>query len=379
MTLTTGTLIHAQDSNKGGSTKIDCRVTNGINQPKVADAYPYLSADGLRLYFTSNREGGHGRFFISQRTSVVLPFGEPMVLGKELVDGFYAGTMTADELTLCMVKAGDMYISYRRSMQHEFSQPVLIKGQSENYHFGPAISPDGSEIIVTVTVDDVDIMKMYRKRVTGEFEEAGVLPTPNQGEPGPGQFSKDGLSYYFSLEETKEDAVIWRYSRPSVKDKFVDLEKLPVTINALKRNFQPSVNGDGSIIVFVTSQNDLWEEDDIMLVNDDGRKLEAMEKFETVTKNESGAIAVMNKVVTAKVRAYPNPFNDNITLEVDEESVEGSVVSIYDLRGALVSSERITGSRMTIELSQLAAGTYVYQVVNSKKKMLSSGKIVKVR
>src|SRR6185369_17051813 len=74
-----------------------CRETTGINKTKVADSYPYITGDGLRLYFTSNREGGHGRFFISTRKSVNDPFVDPKVLSPNLTDGFYAGTLTADE------------------------------------------------------------------------------------------------------------------------------------------------------------------------------------------------------------------------------------------------------------------------------------------
>lgn len=356
---------------------VDCRETNNINVGEVADAYPFLSADGLRLYFTSNREGGHGRFFLSQRNSVKEPFREPGVLGSQLTDGYYAGTLTADERTLCMVKNGDMYLSFRKDWKTEFSTPVLIKGQSNHYHFGPAISPDGNEIIVTVTVDGNDVMKRYRRIDDIEYREVDILPAPAGNEPGPGQFSKDGLSYYFSLEEEgKQEAIIWRYTRPTIRDAFVDLEKLPVSINKLIRNFQPSVNGDASIIVFVTSQNDAWEEDDIVLVNDPEKSLKAEEFYAKVVDNKSG-LTVMNKVVTPEVKAYPNPFHNNIILEMDPAQVEGTVFSLYDLSGRLILSQRIATPRTDIRLNNLAGGTYVYQVVNSRKKMVSSGKLVR--
>src|SRR5262245_38395074 len=94
-----------KDDNEGVSKKpltFDSPLTKLVNKPGVADAYPFLSGDGLRLYFTSNREGGHGRFFISKRNNLTEPFGEPVVLSKHLTDGYYAGSLTADELTLCM-------------------------------------------------------------------------------------------------------------------------------------------------------------------------------------------------------------------------------------------------------------------------------------
>jgi hypothetical protein len=127
------------DSNLGESKsqKFDSPFTSLVNKPNVADAYPFLSGDGLRLYFTSNREGGHGRFFISERSSVMVPFGEAMVLSSKLTDGYYAGSLTRDELTLCMVKEGKLYISKRTEVGAEFEEPVLVEGIKSNYHYGP--------------------------------------------------------------------------------------------------------------------------------------------------------------------------------------------------------------------------------------------------
>ncbi len=381
--------VFAQDFEKDGvpdtierfETKpVDCRETTGVNQPGIADAYPYLSADALRLYFTTNREGGHGRFYISTRNSIEEPFGEPTPLGVDLVDGYYAGTLTLDELTLCMVYRGDMYLSYRKDLNSEFSSPAIIDGQSGGFHFGPAISPDGNQIIVNVKSGKDELLKMYRKVQEGVFEEAGLLPIPDGYEPGPGQFSKDGLSFYFSLEQPGiPEATIWRYSRTTVNDKFVDLEKLPVTINSLMRNFQPSINGDGSVFVFVTSQNDLWEEDDIVLVNDPSKRLNAPEQFARVINNESGDLKVMNKVVSTEVKAFPNPFQNNIVIQSDGDVTDGATFLLYDLRGGLILKQRINSRRTDIQLNHLSSGTYVYQLVSPQQTMISSGKLVKAK
>ena len=154
----------------------DCRETNSINKTKVADSYPYVTEDGLRLYFTSNREGGHGRFFTSTRKSVNDPFGEPKVLSPNLTDGFYAGTLTADELTLCMVNSGAMYISIRSDKSAAFPAPVKLVGATGNYHFGPSISPDGKEIFVTVTMEGKgDRTRIYKRTGTYQVERVKEL------------------------------------------------------------------------------------------------------------------------------------------------------------------------------------------------------------
>lgn len=357
--------------------KFDSPFTKFVNKPGVADAYPFLSADGLRLYFTSNREGGHGRFFISARKSTAEPFGEPVILSKHLVDGYYAGSLTSDELTLCMVKSGKMYISKRKSLHSEFGEPILVKGIPENYHFGPAISPDGNEVIVMASFDKSEIVKIYRKVSGTEYREAGELPIPEGSDPGPGQFSKDGLSYYFSFENEAKEVSIWRYTRQTTVDKFVDLEELPVKINALQRNFQPTVNGDASIIIHTTSQNDLWEEDDLVLVNDPGRTLTAPEQFASILTNDANDITVMNKVVTMRVKTFPNPFQSDIVLEMAEPPVPGTIFILYDLNGKVIRLQPVVNMKTGIPLSNLPPATYIYQVVDGRKKLVSSGKLVK--
>jgi hypothetical protein len=359
------------------SQKFDSPLTKLVNKPGVADAYPFLSGDGLRLYFTSNREGGHGRFFLSTTKNTMEPFGEAVVLSKNLTDGYYAGSLTADELTLCMVKSGKMYISKRMSKDGEFGEPVPLKGINEKYHFGPAISPDGNEIIVMLTGNRNKFVKIYKKVRETEYRETGELPIPGTDEPGPGQFSKDGLSYYFSFENVKKEVTIWRYTRRSTNDRFVDLEELPVQINALQRNFHPTVSADASIIMHTTSQNDLWEEDDIVLVNDPAKALTAPEQFTSIQKNDAQNITVMNKVVTTQVRTFPNPFQSDIILEMSEQPGEHTFFILYDLTGKMIKQQRIVNKKTSIELGNLPSATYIYQVVDDKKALVSSGKLVK--
>lgn len=362
--------------------KFDSPLTKLVNKPGVADAYPFLSGDGLRLYFTSNREGGHGRFFISTRKNIIEPFGEPIVLSKYLTDGYYAGSLTADELTLCMVKSGKIFLSYREDLQTEFGVPMEIKGIPAKYHFGPAISPDGKEIIVMSGSGSNETVRIYKKIAEGvtdgRFIDAGELAIPGASDPGPGQFSKDGLSYYFSFENANKEVAIWRYARRSVTDKFIDLEELPVKINALQRNFQPTVNADASIIVHTTSQNDLWEEDDIVLVKDPDKALSSPEQFTSIVKNNDNSLTVKSKVTAPQIRTFPNPFQSDIILEMTQVPDDGTVFILYDLGGRMIKQQRIVNMKTNIQLGNLPSATYIYQVVDGKKKLISSGKLVKV-
>jgi Secretion system C-terminal sorting domain/WD40-like Beta Propeller Repeat len=375
----------------------DCRETNAVNKDNVADSYPYLTADGLRLYFTSNREGGHGRFFISTRNSIKDPFGEPKVLSPKLTDGYYAGTLTADELTLCMVNSGAMYISVRTNRNGEFPKPVKVNGASENYHFGPSISPDGKEIMVTVTVNGKDITRMYKRTGSYSVEKVNELPVSDGNTPGPGQFSKDGLSYYFSMK-TKDNEHLWRYSRTSVADNFTALEELPEQMKRLKNNVQPSLNEDGSVMVFVTSPNNLWEGDDIVLVNMRKEDVDTAPKFANIiinadsilkekvdvsqqvtviTSNAASSLKVISKEPLPQLKVFPNPFTGTINIEINELTAEGALFNLYDLSGKIIKQQKINNLRTSISFNHLSSGIYPYQIIDGKGKLIYSGKLVK--
>jgi Secretion system C-terminal sorting domain/WD40-like Beta Propeller Repeat len=386
---------------------VDCRETNKINKAGIADSYPYLTEDGLRLYFTSNREKGHGRFFISTRKSMYDPFDEPKVLSRNLTDGYYAGTLTADELTLCMVKSGKMYISIRADKNGEFPSPIKIKGASDDYHFGPSISQDGKEIIVTVTIKGKDMIRVYERTDIYTVKVKTTFDFVEGSDPGPGQLSKDGLSYYFSLKKDGNEH-LWRYTRKSITDDiFTNLEELPEQIKGQKNILQPSLNADGSVMMFVTSPGNLWDEDDIKLVNHFKNDFVYHKIADSIVKDAGNTVAVINKISSpqsieystilkedlntwkqskrtnaidqslVQLKIYPNPFTAAISIELKEVPGHGVLFNLYDQTGKIIRQEKINNTRTNLSLNNLSAGVYTYQVIDEKGKLISSGKLVK--
>jgi hypothetical protein len=405
----------------------DCRETKSINRPGIADAYPFLSADGLRLYYTSSRDGGFGRLFLSTRKSTDDAFSKPEPLSRNITTGYFAASLTNDELTICMVESGDLYISVRSNRNQEFPQPVKLSGTDGNSHYGPSISFDGKEIISNIEINGKDRIRIYKRTGTYQVQKVKDLLLPSGQESGPGQLSKDGLSYYFSIA-TKKSEHLWRYTRKSVADEFGNLTELPDPRKGLRNMIQPSFNADGSVMVFVTAASDLWEYDDILLIGKPktqfqlpkipdvkaiaGTSVRPLQKIQSVpvtfrfTKTETSDCSLTGKIVkketvpnavaadkstdvslkkvvyNAEERmntsvVYPNPFKSYFNILIKVLPANGAMLTIYDLSGKSVRQQKLNNSNTRIFLGQLAAGVYTYQATDSKGKSIAFGKLVK--
>ena len=357
--------------------------TANINKPDVADAYPFISGDGLRLYFTSNREGGHGRFFVSKRSSLNEPFGVPVVLSKHLTDGYYAGTLTSDELAIYMLKNDVAYVSVRPDINSEFGAPMEIKGLGATPYYAPSISPDGKEMVVVLSSGTGRAMKIYRTKGNSkaEVEETGEISVPDGFTTGPGQFSKDGLSYYLSFEADASKPSMWRYSRQSLDDKFQAPVELTAQTDLMARLSQPSVNGDGSIFVSITSPKNLWDGDDIVLVGGPGiiekEPGTAVPVPQVTLKSEAVAADEATVASVSSVKVYPNPARQSFVLSLDKEPAQGVQLRLFNASGNIVKQQRINSKQTTIAFGNLAPGIYIYQVINAAQKVVGTGKIIR--
>jgi len=60
------------------------------------------------------------------------------------------------------------------------------------------------------------------------------------------------------------------------------------------------------------------------------------------------------------LKAYPNPFSNMLNIEIGNASI-GGVLNIYDLKGALIFSDRVNASSQAISLSHFASGMYILE------------------
>lgn len=118
--------------------------------------YPEVSADGLELYFESNRPGGLGSWdiWVSTRATTSDPWSEPINLGPNVNSGSGDGdpSISSDGLALFFGSnrpggsgTWDLWVTTRPTKNDEWGPPVnypSLNSSGEDFH--PAISPDGS-------------------------------------------------------------------------------------------------------------------------------------------------------------------------------------------------------------------------------------------
>lgn len=74
------------------------------------------------------------------------------------------------------------------------------------------------------------------------------------------------------------------------------------------------------------------------------------------------------------IRFYPNPASSTITFEFKEPVERGSMLQVYSFLGRLVLSVAIPGNKITLNITDLIKGVYVFQLRGSNGRVIETGK-----
>jgi Tol biopolymer transport system component len=134
-----------------------------VNSP-YADSGPSLSADGLSLYFGSDRPGSYGSYdlWVTTRKSKDAPWGPPMNLGPKVNGPYYDNhpSISADGLSLYFDSSRpggqgyDVWVTTRKTTQHAWGTPVNL---------GPAVNTGGIEL--SPSTSSGDLVLFFDRRI----------------------------------------------------------------------------------------------------------------------------------------------------------------------------------------------------------------------
>ena len=241
-----------------------------------------VSADGLELYFHSDRLGGYGggNIWVTRRETTDSEWwSTPTNLGPA-VNRSGAGTpsISADGLTLFFSSGRpggsgnlDLWVTTRETKEDEWDTPVnlgpTVNSPSEDSN--PCISSDGLELYFTS--DRADWRIWVTRRATAD--EPWGTPTTldstfNRGSAAlQPSISADGLTLLFSSWRSGGygKADLWSTTRATTDASWPDPVNLGPTVNSSELEGEPALSPDGSTLYFTSDRPgglgswDLWQ------------------------------------------------------------------------------------------------------------------------
>jgi Tol biopolymer transport system component len=243
-----------------------------VNSPQ-ADRNPFISADGLSLFFSSTRAEGFGNWdlYVATRLTVDSPWSDPVNLGDTIntVGGAdYAPSISSDSLTLYYNLYGMIFMSTRPSLNEPFGTPAHLSTDD----FGVALSRDGLAMYFATdrpgSYGYADIYVSYRDSLDSPWQEPinvgpGVNGKSYEWAPS---LSLDGLELYFSSGRASDmqGSNLWVSTRDSIEGLWSPAVSLGDTVNSNEADYHPAISGDGLILIFGSERPggiggpDLW-------------------------------------------------------------------------------------------------------------------------
>ena len=236
------------------------------------DSSPFISADGLSLYFTSNRPGGSGDYdiWITTRATTADPWSEPINLGSRINTPYieWHPSMTADGLELYFDSdrpggAGywDLWVAKRKSTNDDWGTPVNL---------GPTINTPGAEESSNISPDGL-VLRWASDRPGGHgYGDIWATTRATRDDPwsepvnlgstintknleANAVISADNLVLFFAGDAWPDgygDFDIWMSRWSAADAAWQTPVNLGPAINTPNSEYCPSVSSDGTTLYF---------------------------------------------------------------------------------------------------------------------------------
>ncbi|MBN2315392.1 MAG: ankyrin repeat domain-containing protein [Sedimentisphaerales bacterium] len=277
--------VRAADQPPTGNADAEHIFSNPINLGLTVNSAanewdPEISTDGLSLHFNSYRPGGSGKadLWVATRKTAGAPWGEPVNLGPMVNSSANenAPCLSTDGLTLYFSsdRPGghgdrDLWVTTRTSTKDPWGTPANLGPTVNSYtsDHAPSVSSDGLELYFAEHsrgpkrlggMGNADIWVSTRKTKDdpwGTPVNLGPRINTSGFDMGP-CISNDGLVLYFCrLQEEDTRWQLWAATRSTKEDFWGNPANLGSTINSPDgSNFDPDISPDGSTLYFVSDR-----------------------------------------------------------------------------------------------------------------------------
>jgi hypothetical protein len=248
----------------------------------ASDGSPNISADGLTLYFDSLRAGGFGDWdiWVTTRETINDDWSSPVPL-PEPVNSIHADagpSVSADGLSLYFASerpggygSFDIWVTRRKTKEDAWGTPVNL-GPGVNsfaYENHPGISADGLTLYFDALtwLGYYDICVAIRDTTNDDWDVSFVLSSIVNSifyELSP-SISSDGLNLFFDRRSIFGDRDIWVTTWKKSDDYWGEPVFYGTPVNTMYQDTDPSIQYDGSMLYFASTRpggiggQDLWQ------------------------------------------------------------------------------------------------------------------------
>jgi hypothetical protein len=246
-----------------------------LNSTNQTDAYPYISDDGLRLYFVNNDLGSNNVYY-SSRPDLDTDFSPKELLDSSLFSGTVSCWFTANELEAYFSSGVNLYHATRPSTISAFgtATEITLIGGNSTFIGGPTLSPGKEELYF---YNSLGLLKYeYTNDSTYTYVSDVLPPTGYEGKVG--QLSKDGLELYMSLSSFGNDSMLlFKYDRLAIGSDFLNPIRLNSQINGPNLiNSQPSYATAANVLVWVRNDEFTWDGNDLYIAQNSTVSIEEL-------------------------------------------------------------------------------------------------------
>ncbi len=327
------------------------RALNEINDQFTADAFPWISNDGLRLYYTQ----GSLTIFMkySERATINDPWSAPTILMSGIpTTGF---TLSSNELELFQGSGPDLLHYSRPNMASPFTNQTIVNLNLPVVpYFVRSISFDASGFQMFAYVNSPGVNEIFELTKSGvlTYNFTRKIPIPPGYTSPNGRLSCDGLTFVYSLVDTLGNHELGFVDRATPFDTFnvATLTFLPELVDTSFLTSQASLSSNNDWIVFARGITNSFAETNLYIAS------------------KTGVINSVSENMQLHDNVYPNPATDILNFKFKGKKNVSSVLKIVGIDGKQFLSKNIYGqNQFELDISQLNSGLYFYSITSGNE------------
>ncbi len=320
------------------------RALSEINDVANADAYPWISPDGLRLYFIrGDNSSGVNQLMFTQRANTNSNFSSPTLvpLGVPTMTSCW---FSNDELNVYICSDSILYFADRSNTSSLFNTPVEVNLNGYlpfTFIGGASLNAVQDQLYISLNHFMVNVLSNaeFTRTSPTSFSYVRTLTPPSGYSNEIGQLSKDDLTYFLSVSNNGGDASLYEIQRLAPTDSF-DLnliQQIPYINDLNYDNIQPSMSDSLNWVAFVRNNTGFWEGNDLYIARRDLNT----SLFNLDSQNSTVAV-------------FPNPTRGEFTVSVPTNNAE---IRITDILGQEITQASITQMETNFQIA--AIGVYL--------------------